>query len=92
MIVKMIIASALSTGAIYGQNNGLDAIKLVPVFPCRIADTREAGLGIAFGAPSLPGGRVERSFAVSQSACGIPSNAKAYALNVTVVPKAPLSS
>ena len=32
-----------------------------------------------------------RSFAIPQSACGIPDTALAYSLNVTVVPQGPLS-
>ncbi len=54
----------------------------VPVAPCRVADTRFAG-------PSLAAAQA-RSFAIPQSACGIPSTAHAYSLNVTVVPKGPL--
>ncbi len=90
MTGRTIIAGALLAGAIYGQNSGLEST-FVPIYPCRLADTREAGMGTAFGTPSLPGGRVERSFPVPQSACGIPSHATAYALNVTAVPKGPLS-
>lgn len=59
----------------------------VRVRPCRLADTRE-NLG-DFGKPALTGG-VPRSFVIPQAPCGIPSNAKAYSLNVTVVPKGPL--
>ena len=59
------------------------ALKFVPVSPCRIADTRNpAG---AFGGPAITGG-TSRSFVIPSSACGIPSNAAAYSLNVTVVP------
>ena len=60
----------------------------VPVAPCRVADTREA-IG-TFGGPSLPGHPIAssfpRNFPIPQSACGIPAGAKAYSLNVTVVP------
>lgn len=53
-----------------------------PVTPCRIADSRsQAG---PLGAPSLSAGGT-RVFPVSSSACGIPPQAKAVALNVTVV-------
>jgi alpha-tubulin suppressor-like RCC1 family protein len=55
--------------------------------PCRVADTRNpAG---PFGGPSITGG-ASRSFVIPSSACGIPSTAAAYALNVTVVPNGPL--
>jgi pimeloyl-ACP methyl ester carboxylesterase len=58
-----------------------------PLTPCRIADTR-SGSG-AFGAPSLAPS-VTRSFPIQQSACNVPANAQAYALNMTVVPSGPL--
>jgi len=58
-------------------------LRFVPVPPCRVADTR-GGAGAMAAAET-------RSFAVPQSGCGIPSTAQAYSLNVTVVPKGPLS-
>lgn len=66
-------------------------LHFVPVAPCRIVDTREAGRPAGFGAPALAGG-VERSIAVSSASggCGVPATAKAYSMNVTVVPKRPL--
>ena len=53
------------------------------VMPCRVVDTRNP-IG-PFGGPLLTGG-TERSFPLSQGACGLPSNAAAYSLNMTVVP------
>ena len=62
-------------------------LHFVPVQPCRVVDTRtDAG---QFGKPALAAGAA-RSFVVPSSACGIPASAKAYALNVTVVPAGPL--
>jgi hypothetical protein len=58
-----------------------------PLTPCRIADTR-SGSG-AFGAPSLAPS-VVRNFPIQQSACNVPANAQAYALNMTVVPSGAL--
>jgi hypothetical protein len=58
-------------------------LEFYPLTPCRIADTRNA-TG-ALGGPSLTGG-VGRAFPVQSSACGIPSTAKAYSLNITAVP------
>jgi hypothetical protein len=56
-----------------------------PIPPCRISDTRTgSGFSGSFGAPSLKAG-VARSFPIPQSPCGVPSNAIAYSLNVTVV-------
>ena len=58
-------------------------LQFVPVTPCRVADTRLAPG--AFGGPALQGQR-SRDFAIPESACGIPSTAAAYSLNVAVVP------
>jgi hypothetical protein len=69
--------------AVTTENQSGAALRFVPVTPCRLADTRNpAG---PFGAPALAADST-RSFAVPASACGIPAAAKAYALNVTVVP------
>ena len=55
----------------------------VPVTPCRVVDTRNANG--SFGGPEMSAGQT-RAFNIPQSACGIPSNAAAYSLNVTVLP------
>jgi sugar lactone lactonase YvrE len=55
--------------------------------PCRIADTRNP-TG-EFGGPSMFSGQ-SRDFPIPLSACGTPSSASAYSLNVTVVPSQPL--
>lgn len=58
-------------------------LRFVPVTPCRVADTRNpAG---PFGGPAITGG-TSRDFVVPASACGVPSTAQAYSVNVTVVP------
>jgi hypothetical protein len=62
-------------------------LQFIPSTPCRIADTRNAAG--AFGGPELAAAAT-RTFNVPQSACGIPSTAVAYSLNVTVVPTASL--
>jgi hypothetical protein len=62
-------------------------LQFVPVPPCRIADTRSPNG--PFGGPSLATAAT-RDFAIPASACGIPSNAQAYSLNLTVVPLGPL--
>lgn len=60
----------------------------VPLKPCRISDTRNpAG---SFGGPRL-GAHETRSIPVVSSACGVPSTAAAYSLNITAVPSGPLS-
>lgn len=59
-------------------------LKYVPLTPCRVADTRQAGAG----APVMAANET-RGFAVGGK-CGAPLSAKAFALNVTVVPSGPL--
>jgi hypothetical protein len=57
------------------------------VNPCRISDTRNA-VG-PLGGPSMSAGQ-SRSFPIPSSSCLLPSTAKAYSLNATVVPNGPL--
>ncbi len=61
--------------------------RFIPVVPCRVADTRVSDG--AFGSPALAPGTV-RDFPVSSGGCAIPSNAEAYSLNATVVPRGAL--
>src|SRR5512143_1314289 len=70
--------------ATFIANTGL---RFIATTPCRVADTRNA-TG-PFGGPSIAAGSA-RDFAIPSSACGIPSTAAAYALNVTVVPQGKL--
>lgn len=67
---------------------GGTGLRFVTVTPCRIADTRNA-IG-PFGGPVLAGAQ-PREFNIPASACTIPNTARAYSLNVTVVPSGPLS-
>ena len=59
-----------------GTANGL---AFYPVAPCRIADTRTTN-------PPALVANASRSFAVLSANCGVPSTARAYALNATLVP------
>jgi hypothetical protein len=61
-------------------------LHFVPVTPCRIADTRNAP-GV-YGQPALVGG-TPRNFPIT-GRCGVPSNAIAASLNITVVPQGTL--
>ena len=61
----------------------------VPVTPCRVVDTRNPVAASGLGGPEMAAGSI-RNFSVPVSPCGVPSNAQAYALNVTVVPDAVL--
>jgi hypothetical protein len=66
------------------QSNGLN---FYTVSPCRIADTRNrGGKAGAIGPPSLVA-NAARAFPIPSSACGIPSSAGAYSLNVTAMPQ-----
>jgi len=55
----------------------------VAVTPCRVVDTRNATGPL--GGPIMAA-LSSRSFPIPQSTCGLPYNATAYSLNVTVVP------
>jgi hypothetical protein len=59
-----------------------EALRFVPLSPCRIADTRNP-IG-PFGGP-LIASKASRDFVI-RSTCGIPATAQAYSLNVTAVP------
>jgi Divergent InlB B-repeat domain len=65
------------------------ALQFVPVTPCRIMDTRpQSGFTGAFGPPSFAASST-RVIPIPTGACGIPSTAKAYSLNITAVPSEP---
>ncbi|MGA2116841.1 MAG: hypothetical protein ABSH56_19045 [Bryobacteraceae bacterium] len=65
-------------------NTTTTALQLIPVTPCRVIDTRNtAG---TFGGPYIAG-NTTRPIPVPSSSCGIPANAAAYSLNVTVLPR-----
>ncbi len=73
----------LDVNGYFGTPGSSGALSFYPVAPCRVADTRNpAG---PFGGPTLEAGTA-RSFTIPSSACGIPSSAAAYSMNVTVVP------
>jgi hypothetical protein len=64
----------------------ISGLQFYPLTPCRVADTRTgAGFTGTQGPPYLAGGTA-RNFAVA-GYCGVPANARAYSLNVTVVPR-----
>jgi hypothetical protein len=67
---------------------GTSSLRFKPVTPCRVVDTR--GPQGAFGGPAVQGG-FARSFAIPQGSCGIPATARAFAVNVTAVPRGTLS-
>jgi hypothetical protein len=63
------------------------ALAFYPLFPCRIADTRNSTDPL--GGPFIPAGST-RTFPVLSSNCGIPSTAQAYSMNVTALPHSTL--
>ena len=67
---------------------GTNGLKLYPMAPCRVADTRVASFPAGLGGPSMGAG-TSRSFTVPQSTCGVPVGAGAYSFNFTAVPQAP---
>ncbi len=81
-------ATLTIAGQSYDISQAGSVLRFVPLTPCRIADTR--GPAGPFGGPTMAAAS-SRSFAIPQSACGVPSTAGAYSLNVTVVPNGPLS-
>jgi len=78
-------AAVAQAGALPAQTPA-NSLVFVGMTPCRIADTRSGfGFSGAFGPPSLAGGAT-RAFPIQASTtCTIPSIAKAYSFNLTVV-------
>jgi hypothetical protein len=68
----------------FAATGNAGALAFVPVAPCRIIDTRN-GTG-TFGGPVMSANS-QRAIPVTSSSCGIPATAKAYSLNLTVVPQ-----
>ncbi|MGB7758417.1 MAG: hypothetical protein WBL61_01230, partial [Bryobacteraceae bacterium] len=62
------------------------ALAFYPVTPCRVADTRNAAGSL--GGPYMSGGSTRTFPILAASACGIPSSAQAFSLNLAVVPLA----
>src|SRR5688572_4610501 len=76
----------------FGNEAALDtgpanSLVFVGMTPCRVVDTRPgSAFAGAFGQPNLIG-NADRTFPIQASAtCSIPSIAKAYSFNVTIVP------
>jgi len=77
----------LDVNGYFGAPGAGGALSFYPVTPCRVADTRNA-IG-PLGGPSMAANS-SRNFPVVSSTCAVPTTAKAYSLNVTVVPAATL--
>ncbi len=74
----------LPLGTTQIQINQSGALQLVAVAPCRIMDTRNPNGPL--GGPYIAAGAT-RTVPVAAGACGIPANAAAYSLNITVAPR-----
>ena len=71
----------------FDTSSGSGSYAFYPATPCRVADTRwPAG---QFGGPSMSTDQT-RDFPIPLGPCGTPPTARAYSLNVTVVPNATL--
>jgi FtsP/CotA-like multicopper oxidase with cupredoxin domain len=82
-------ANSIVTSAAYTINTGSNTgLQFVTIAPCRVADTRNPSG--PFGGPELSAG-TSREVDIPQSACGVPTSAVAYSLNVTVIPDASLA-
>ncbi|BDC52373.1 hypothetical protein F183_A46880 [Bryobacterales bacterium F-183] len=64
------------------------ALQYYPTGGCRVSDTRNANG--ALGGPIQTGGLV-RDYPVPSSGCGIPTGARAFAMNATLLPNGPTS-
>jgi serine protease len=78
----------LDTNGYFGQPGGAGELRFYPLTPCRVVDTR--GPAGPFGGPEMEA-QSTRSFAIPAGGCNVPSTAKAYSMNVTVVPAGVLS-
>jgi Divergent InlB B-repeat domain/Subtilase family len=75
--------------ATFSPVSGGSGLQFIPVTPCRIMDTRpQFGFTGSFGPPSL-GASSTRVVPIPTGSCNIPATAKAYSLNITVVPLEP---
>jgi len=73
---------ATSASAVVPFDASAGPLGFYTLAPCRVVDTRRASG--TFGGPSLQGGGAQRAFPIAGQ-CGIPADAKAVALNFTVV-------
>ena len=80
----------LDVSGYFAADTGTGGLRLYPLTPCRIVDTRSGfGKTGSFGPPQL-GAYTERSIPIRSSTCNVPAAAQAYSLNFTAVPTGPL--
>lgn len=81
-------ALILDANGYFAPPGGDGALDFHATYPCRAADTRNPDVSLGVGAPSMRAGTV-REFPI-QKRCPFAPNAKAYVMNITVVPHGPL--
>ncbi|MBI4911016.1 MAG: hypothetical protein HY820_45825 [Acidobacteria bacterium] len=91
-------SSAFSIGGVdisvsqLGTGGVTPGLKFVPLTPCRVMETREEynfeGRTGSFGPPFLSANSTRTLNLPVSNVCSIPSSAKAYVVNVTVIPSA----
>jgi hypothetical protein len=72
------IGAAQGTGRIYDKG------AFFTLSPCRVVDTRGTTVGSGLGGPALAANSTRPFTLTLAGSCGVPANAKAVALNVTV--------
>jgi hypothetical protein len=82
-LIRSLILFAAATVLTVSTASAAGPFQFYSVTPCRLADTRNPANGQGTGGPALVGLQT-RNFPV-RGLCGVPSDAQAAALNVTVV-------
>lgn len=75
----------------FSSTSGAASLPFYSLSPCRVIDTRPGQAPAGEFGPPVMTAQQRRSFRVPNSLCGIPATAKAYSLNVTVVPRGALA-
>jgi len=74
----------------FAPDDGVNGLLYYPVTQCRVSDSTNAGAGLPFGGPIYEN-ETTRTIPLPTSGCpGLPASARAYALNATVIPNAPM--
>ena len=73
----------LDVNGYFAPPGGFAGQRFFPVTPCRLLDTRDPSGEL--GGPILSEGQI-RNYNLPASSCGLPSTARAFSLNATVVP------
>ena len=90
-VMTAALVAALGTASfgavqVWGEGSGGSPSLLVPISPCRLADTRPAPDTIGpFGTPIPGGGEIMLRVHGTNGNCTVPSSASAVAMNVTAV-------